>query len=893
MKDIMATLRIIIFPLLFVILCVKALDFNKDVNALPDDQFIVKPNYGTMFERIARMQLTTSNWYHTIAIKLPGELPVLSHNLSVCDEQSDLESFLSDENVDSVPCAIMGRLFRMSHMMANRLLDVARRQNETLQYLLSQPSKRSKRGLFNFIGKMRSFFEGVATEDEIQTFQDNMDLIETRINDISGVLMKGNEELVSYRTTIDTRLNNVWTAINETADMLEAVSNQMNYLTQRFNTGFAELIFKQRRHQMELAHEILYDSYMHAFNIRNLHTLQMVISELDSFIMALGKLNEGYLSPYLVSTSDLQLLIDYVSDTLRAKYPSYVLTHTRPENYYEIKDVISVRSGQYLFIQLRMPLQDVNMHYTLYSVKTIPLSLHSKTSSRTLIDTAPYLGISLNQKYYIQPTTAELNMCYGQYFKTCPAMILSTTLSQWSCTSAILFDQTHLISKLCNIQIILPTSNLYTHILDYGNTSLFISTNDLSWSEACFTNVPHNIPSCNMCTITRKCRCSVYGQSFYLAPDIRTCKNASVKSISYFHHFNLAPLLNVMDEDWHKVLNLSGNLTGVKPVEVPSIEILELDKQLSKISHLGGTDAKYHLSLNESLQRLKDNVDLISQPIHLKHLPFWANSNNNIYSGFFGSCFVLMTVFSFLVTSCICLQYCKGKVGPALIASSQFPLMARGLNLDHNDILKGEVTERLTEDLMLNEISRIVKSLNLVTYCVIVSLVLLVCFVIFKVWQRYLKWFCTCSQRQPVTASTMIHFVIWDGELNTVSFPICRIPSSYRHISAIDNKLDIDAHVSWYACMPFFSWNPRTLVIKIHDNDNPISLPDHIRLDPFLAWRISRLFLKSHTIQFVLQDNSFTHCLVRRFNDEDKNIKKVKEYKFLGIKPNLAQEEQV
>ena len=153
----------------------------------------------------------------------------------------------------------------------------------------------------------------------------------------------------------------------------------------------------QRRQQVQLANEMLYDSYMHAFNIRNLHTLQLVISELDSFIIALGKLKEGYLSPYLVSTTELQVLIDYVTDALNKNYPTYVLAHTRPEKYYEMKDVISIRSGQYLFIQLRMPLQDVNMHYTLYAVKTIPLSLHSETSSRTLIETVPYLGISQNQ----------------------------------------------------------------------------------------------------------------------------------------------------------------------------------------------------------------------------------------------------------------------------------------------------------------------------------------------------------------------------------------------------------------------------------------------------------------------------------------------------------------
>ena len=57
----------------------------------------------------------------------------------------------------------------------------------------------------------------------------------------------------------------------------------------------------------------------------------------------------------------------------------------------------------------------------------------------------------------------------------------------------------------------------------------------------------------------------------------KNCENASVKSTSYFHHFNLASLLNVMDENWHKVLNLNGNLTGVEDIKVLSLDILDLD----------------------------------------------------------------------------------------------------------------------------------------------------------------------------------------------------------------------------------------------------------------------------------------------------------------------------
>ena len=877
----MAALRILIL-FFFVVCTINAFDKYKERNSLPDDTYIVRPNYGTIFERVSRVQLTTSYWYHTIGIKLPGELPVLSYNLSLCENQDT-----QGVSPDHASCAVMGQLFRMSHTMADHLLKIAHRQNETLNFMLNKPSKRMKRGLFNFIGEMRSFFEGVATEDELYTFQGNMELIETRLNDITGVMMKGNQELVSYRTTIDTRINSVWAAINETADMLRTLSNHMNVLAEHFNTALADIVFQQQLQQKEIAHQILQDSYMHAFNIRNLHTLQMVIVELESFIIALGKLNEGYLSPYLVSTSDLQILIDYVSETLHENYPSYSLAHTRPEKYYEMKDVISVNSGEYLYIQLRMPLQDVNMHYTLYSVKTIPLSLTTDPSSRTLIETEPFLGISLNNKYYIQPSPSELDMCYGQYFKTCHTMILSTTLSQWSCTLAILFDQTHLIKELCDIQVILPTNNLYTHILDYGNTSLFISTNDLVWSETCFKNVPNRIPSCNMCTITRKCRCAIYGQSFYLAPDIRTCKNVSTKSISYYHHFNLAPLLNVMDNDWHTVLNLSGSLTSDQPVNVPSVTILKLDEQLSKVAKLGGKDTNYHLSLNESLKRLEDNVDLISKPVHLEHLPFWANPSNKLHSGFFGSCIILMTIFSFLVTSCICFNYCKGVLGPTLLASTHLPVMTNGLNLDHSEIIKDANAEISVDDLMLNEVSKIGSYLNIMNHCVLIMLVALACWTIVKAWQRYFKWICFCQQREPVTASTLVHFVIWDDSLNTISFPLYRIPLNYRQISAIDHNINVNAKVLWHGCFPFLTWESEAITVKAHDSSDTFVLPEKIRLHLLTGWQLSRLLLKPHTIQIILKNEGFTHCIARRIgNIRNKSEKQNRMYEFLGIKPS-------
>ena len=152
----------------------------------------------------------------------------------------------------------------------------------------------------------------------------------------------------------------------------------------------------------------------------------------------------------------------------------------------------------------------------MFSVKSIPIPLHFKTTSTTQIKVSPYFAVSDDGRYYLEPTIGELQSCTGTGRKLCSSLSLPRKPPMHSCTSAIFFGSLLSVKKLCQFQVFPPTSDLFSYILDYMNSSVLISTNDSPWVEDCDRKMPLVIPSCTLCVITRKCHCSISGQNFGL-----------------------------------------------------------------------------------------------------------------------------------------------------------------------------------------------------------------------------------------------------------------------------------------------------------------------------------------------------------------------------------------
>ena len=75
-----------------------------------------------MLEQIAQIQLTTNHWYDTI--ELPGELPILSLNLSLCDDNFNLRRHSSNDREELVPICDYGIIVSDFDLKANQLFDI-------------------------------------------------------------------------------------------------------------------------------------------------------------------------------------------------------------------------------------------------------------------------------------------------------------------------------------------------------------------------------------------------------------------------------------------------------------------------------------------------------------------------------------------------------------------------------------------------------------------------------------------------------------------------------------------------------------------------------------------------------------------------------------------------
>ena len=349
-------------------------------SATLQQQTIPRPNYGLVFEPLYEIQMSTSYWYHTIAIDVMKLFKVEKFDIVSCKDMHHT-LMLNDGTYmgfnENETCNIICNAIEMYNNLRNRLADVIKYRNSTLGSMFHKVTTRHKRySLFSGIGKIYEFLFGVLTEDD----QLNMDAIESRFNQITGVMHRGTKELTSYRTQTDTRISNLWKAINVTSYMTQFLANNFSTTTRELTFAIQQTNRENSRLYLTIQRNRLMDSYLHYLNL-HVHGLHLYITEMENFISALDSLKQNYLPSYLVNAHDLENILSYVQSTLQSEYPTYKLVYESLEYYYNTPQAFSVTSDRYLYIHIKLPLHDLSAIYRLYSVLTVPIPLFKNSTS--------------------------------------------------------------------------------------------------------------------------------------------------------------------------------------------------------------------------------------------------------------------------------------------------------------------------------------------------------------------------------------------------------------------------------------------------------------------------------------------------------------------------------
>ena len=164
---------------------------------------IQRINYGVLFESSAKIYLGQEFWSHTFEIPLPKKAH-LHDELGCALPRCEKAKYVL-KSVNALRTQSMASINATVHEI-HRLIP---------QSQLRQPnpffgsSRRSKRGIFDFIGQISKSLFGTATSSDIATLRRHMQVLNRNNANIAKAMATQEKHLSSFISTVDERFNNV------------------------------------------------------------------------------------------------------------------------------------------------------------------------------------------------------------------------------------------------------------------------------------------------------------------------------------------------------------------------------------------------------------------------------------------------------------------------------------------------------------------------------------------------------------------------------------------------------------------------------------------------------------------------------------------------------------
>ena len=260
-----------------------------------------------------------------------------------------------------------------------------------------------------------------------------------------------------------------------------------------------------------------------------------LITQLKSYVSAIGILTKGYLSTTLITPSKLQEILAEVTKSLQQTNPDYALVLDRLHLYYDMQLVtFGIDREMNLVIQFLVFIQPyIQKPLILYKLETMPvpiLDTNKEAQSYTHLHVnKPY--IVLNSETYIALTQQELRSCkkIGNELY-CEELFIVKHKSSYSCESAIYFNLTTGIIRInCNFDFYYNKTDITPAVLDGGDEIILANwPNDKHIICNINNDIPVKIPSHPYVLVNRRilCNCGIEVDSHHLLESLTACNNS-------------------------------------------------------------------------------------------------------------------------------------------------------------------------------------------------------------------------------------------------------------------------------------------------------------------------------------------------------------------------------
>lgn len=325
-------------------------------------QHIQRINYGVVFEKVNDLYLGQEHWLHTFQIPLPKKIHLqeLYCNMPQCKTAGHIIKSLNSLRMQCM-ASVNSTVHHIHELIPTTELPAAKR------YI---GMSRSKRGLFDFVGKISKSLFGTATSDDIATLQRHMQTLNNNNIQLAKAMAHQDQHLSSFIDAVDKRFNNVMSAILKNHQDAVALSDLAHRSMDALDHEFiilTQLIIKQTNVSAQLE------------------------KELEHIKLGLHDLVKGKLSPFLLTPHILRSSILQVQDIITNNFPHFHVANKDPLYYYSRGEFLFTRRHSHLYLTLKIPISPFQQPMTMYRVYSYPVPVNSSSNHATqLIDLPSY-----------------------------------------------------------------------------------------------------------------------------------------------------------------------------------------------------------------------------------------------------------------------------------------------------------------------------------------------------------------------------------------------------------------------------------------------------------------------------------------------------------------------
>lgn len=695
------------------------------------DTMISRPNIGFFAVRIGVVNTATSTWQHMWELP-PVNYTMLKFKHHTCfrtdtDSLQPLGSFLTtickvltdyDQQMDKILESAVSEVQNLTRTY----YQILRRDREQ-----QTSSKRKKRGLFDFVGKIQSTLFGVATEDDMKGLRSNMKALrehaETQFNLVSTL----SDKLVSFTKIVDDRFDVVSGSITNLTGVMNRVINATSIKFDNIDSKIKALQGYTIDLTMNLLQAILDGSAITNYRVQ---VKQWVDQWKDMYngmsIAAGGILSPILIPPWLLTETLMSIESNLKDKGMKLVYPSHQI------NVYYQQPLASLLIAHSAKIILRIPVTKDDAVFSLWRTATYPVLLTYDTSLETeLMNIPSYIisSIGPGSPRIAEISEGDLALCSGSTIRECRSGLVVPSFKSASCIrSLILNDNIKDVAENCQTGLVqrMNGSSFAQHIT---GTIWAIQGQSEKWILRCPGQVDAPVDHRRSGIISLPCYCSLLTGDLDLPPGV-TSDCASSNTAVYWPTYN-AWLATIYPE-----LDRKGILTSLTyEDELPKWDRLVGDlPELKDVVSSFVTQKKIYSTFQTTTKfDLESQINKTKKTLDLLDTSTWGWEDVRTTVTSLGGVSLALSVVSFVLSVCVCLRTRPGYFpapGVMLLLQCLILIPAESFEVHHikgdDDSMKvSESTKEEVEEIM--DMCHVTKSHLVFILVVCVFVLLIIC----------------------------------------------------------------------------------------------------------------------------------------------------------------------